>query len=520
MPTANPNMAFVLTSSQVAMSHFSPLSWAVVGSYIVTVCAIGSFFYARHSSAADYFLGGRKMRVIPVAISLVAADLSAITYMGTPAWAYDHNLELFLGAVSMLLVAPIVMYVFMPFYSRFSFFTGYEYLERRFDLKIRVLGAALFLLTRGSHVAIVIYAPSILLAMLTGFPLSACILLMGGCTTLYTTLGGMKAVIWTDVIQFSILLTGIATVFGLCIYRIPGGIHAAYDVALSAGRLHHFDLSLRPDHLSTVWAMLIGNGTMVLSTMGTDQALLQRYFTTRSLGEARRAVLLDAFISVPLVGLLHLLGIVIFAFYHFYPDRLAGLPAKDAILPYFVFRESGSVLSGLVIASIFASSMAVMSAGINSLTTVTTVDFYTRLFHSERHDRRSVFVGRIGTVIWGLATTVGALFASRLGPLVTAFSIINSFLGGPILGLFLLGMLSKRVSSTAALWGGTVGLIVVTLVAWKSNISFFYYAIIGLIVTVAIAYLASALTTRPSPYKLKGLVRGNDIPDNAKAETV
>src|SRR5690242_17915317 len=116
-------MAFALTSSPVAMSHFSALSWAVVGSYIVTVCAIGSFFYARHSSAADYFLGGRKMRVIPVAISLVAADLSAITYMGTPAWAYDHNLELFLGAVSMLLVAPIVMYVFMPFYSRFSFFT-------------------------------------------------------------------------------------------------------------------------------------------------------------------------------------------------------------------------------------------------------------------------------------------------------------------------------------------------------------------------------------------------------------
>src|SRR5882724_5711663 len=214
--------------------HFPPLIWAVVAGYVLVVSTIGSLFYRKRSSASEYFLGGRKMRVVPVAISLVAADMSAISYMGTPAWTYEHNFELFLSVLVLLLAAPVVMYLFMPFYSRFKFFTGYEYLERRFDLKTRLLGAALFLLTRGSHVAIVIYAPSIVLSALAGLPLTSCILLIGTFTTFYTTLGGMKAVIWTDVMQFSILVTGICTVLWLSVSRIPGGLNTVYQVASRA----------------------------------------------------------------------------------------------------------------------------------------------------------------------------------------------------------------------------------------------------------------------------------------------
>src|SRR5271170_7310752 len=152
-----------------AMTHgFALSSWIILIGYVVAIGTIGSLFYRKKSTASDYFLGGRAMGYIPVAISLVAADMSAISYMGIPAWGFGHNLELFLQTIIFLAAVPVVMYLFLPFYSRFQFYTGYEYLERRFDLKTRLLGSALFLLTRGGHVAIVIYAPSMVLSLLTG----------------------------------------------------------------------------------------------------------------------------------------------------------------------------------------------------------------------------------------------------------------------------------------------------------------------------------------------------------------
>lgn len=493
--------------------EFALANWVIVAGYIVGISVIGSLFYRKRTSASDYFLGGRKMRVIPVAISLVAADMSAISYMGTPAWTYEHNFELFLSVFVMILVAPIVMYIFMPFYSRFKFFTGYEYLERRFDLKTRLLGAILFLLTRGSHVAIVIYAPSVVLSLLTGIPLVSCILLIGIFTTFYTTLGGMKAVIWTDVIQFSILITGICTVLWLSLSRIPGGLHTAYQLASDHGRFHMFNWSTNPYELTTVWSTILGGGTMVLSTLGTDQAYLQRYFANQSLSEERRSLLLDVLIALPVTGLLYLLGTVLYVFYQFHPNRLAALPTQDVILPFFVVHELEGILPGLIIASIFAASMAVVSAGINSLTTVTTVDFYQRLL-SPLKPANTVLVGRLGTIGWGAIATTAALFAHRLGPLINAFSIINAFLGGPILGLFLLGMLSQRAKATATTTGAVVGLILVSLVAWFTRISFFYYSLIGLVITLVVGYSLSLVGPAPSRVGLTGLVRG--LPTHSK----
>ena len=171
---------------------FTLADWMILGGYIVLISTLGSLFYRKKTSAADFFLGGRSMKAIPVAISLVAADMSAISYMGAPAWTYQHNLELVWSSWTYLFVAPVVMFLFMPFYSRFKFYTAYEYLERRFDLKTRLVGSAIFLLMRGSHVAIVIYAPSLILSLITGLPLAGSVLIMGVCTTLYTTLGGMR----------------------------------------------------------------------------------------------------------------------------------------------------------------------------------------------------------------------------------------------------------------------------------------------------------------------------------------
>jgi SSS family transporter len=501
-------------------NQFTPLDWVIVAAYILAVSTIGSLFYRKRSSAADYFLAGRGMKVIPVAISLVAADLSAITYMGVPAWGYQHDLELYLSVIVLLLIVPIVMYLFMPFYSRFKLYTGYEYLERRFDLKTRLVASSLFLLIRGSHVAIVIYAPSTVLSLLTGIPLWGCVFLIGAFTTFYTTLGGMKAVIWTDVMQFTVLVAGICTVLGLSLTRIPGGIHTVYHVASAAGRLRMFNFSLNPRELTSVGAMVLGGGTLVLSTMGTDQAYLQRYFATKSLKDGRKSVLLDALIVIPVDGLLFLLGTVLFVFYRFYPSHLAGLTNVDDILPFFVVRELGGVFSGLVIASIFAVSMAVMSAGINSLTTVTTVDFYQRLIRHNDPKANLVLVGRLGTLGWGTVATVAALFANRLGSLANAFNLINSFLGGPILGIFLLGMLSRKARANGTVLAGAAGLIAVWLASWKTPVSFYYLSFIGLLATLTVGYLASLIGTPPDPIQLRGLVHGLDCVEPPVASVI
>jgi sodium-coupled monocarboxylate transporter 8/12 len=494
------------------MIRFAFSEWVIVAIYVITVTAVGSFCYRKNSSAADFFLGGRSMGAIPVAISLVAADMSAISYMGLPAWSFRHNMELYWVSAGYILAVPVVMYLFLPFYMKLNLYTGYEYLERRFNRNTRMVASGLFLIMRGSHVAIAIYAPSIVLSLLTGLPLLFSVLLMGIVTTLYTALGGMKAVIWTDVLQFGILMAGVCAVFWLAISHIPGGARAAYHIASAGGRLHMLNFSFDPRQLSAFWPGMFGGAVMILSTLGTDQAYLQRYFATRSLKEGRRAVLLDALIILPVAAILYLLGAVLYAFYHIHPQRLAGLPNDDALVPFFVMRELGGVFSGLVIASIFASSMAVMSAGINALTTATTVDFYQGWFRTGQSDSHYVSVGRWGTVAWGAACTLCALFVSRLGPLANAFNKMNAFIGGPILGIFLLGMLTRRAKGTAAMTGAGIAFLVVSWLNWKTDISFFYHALIGMAITFTVGYLLSLYGARPQPKSLDGLVYGHSSP--------
>jgi SSS family transporter len=488
--------------------RFSFSEWAVVALYVVAVTTIGSMFYRRRSSAADFFLGGRSMAALPVAISLVAADMSAISYLGLPAWSYGLNLQLFWVSASYAIAVPVVMYVFLPFYMRLKLYTGYEYLERRFDLKTRLTASGLFLIMRGSHVALAIYAPALVLSVLTGLPMYVSVLIMGVFTTLYTSLGGMKAVIWTDVLQFTILISGVLVVFWLSIARIPGGVAAAYHTASSGGHMSLFDFSLDPRRMTAFWPAIIGGAVMNLSTLATDQAYLQRYFTTRSLAEGRRSVLLDMTIILPVAAILYMLGTVLYAFYQAYPGHLQGLPNTDAILPYFVMNEIGGIFAGLVIASIFASSMAVMSAGINALTTATTVDFYQRWLRPGLAEGHYVRVGRAGTVAWGTACTVGALYAGRLGPLGNAFNKMNAFIGGPILGIFLLGMLTRRAKGTAAVAGGVLAFAVVSWINWNTNVSIFYHALIGFMITFGLGYAFSFVGAAAEEAKLVGLVHG------------
>ncbi|MCI0719502.1 MAG: sodium/solute symporter [Acidobacteria bacterium] len=487
-------------------SHFSYLDYGVLFSYLGLMGLLGSLFYRKRSSTKEFLLGGKSVGWIPVAISVIATDFSAISYISTPAYSYQKNLKLAFFSFSLVLVVPIIVRVFLPFYARLNIYTAYEYLEMRFDYKVRAITSGLFLVLRGGYMAIVIYAPALALSVVTDLPLHISILLMGAFTTVYATLGGMRGVIWTDVVQFTIIVAGIVVIFSATMNGLEGGLAQVWQIAKAHGRADLFDFSFDPRVTDSFWATLFGGCFLVLTTYGADQIIIQRYLSTKSFRDYRRALIMDALLVIPVVTTLYLVGLALFAFYQNNPQLLSGLPSQDAILPFFIVRELPSGISGLLVASIFAAAMSTMSGGINSLTTATLMDFYKPRLRPHETEEHYVWTSRLFCSAWGLLATFGALFVEHFGELANAFNRINSFLGGVILGIFLLGMLTWQANSSGALVGAVVGMLAVSAVGLFTRVSFFWHALIGCAATMIAGYVCSLFTGPPRTHEIRGLV--------------
>lgn len=479
---------------------FTPLDYCLLALYLAALTAIGIRYYRRTADSSDFFVGGRRMSWLPVAISIIASDTSAITLLGNPGYSYQSDIRLILYILGYSAAAWLVIWIFIPFYCRLNMVTAYEYLERRFDARVRSLTSILFLFIRGSHVAIAMYAPCLILTLVSGIPLGKCILLMGVFTTIYTTMGGIRAVIWNDVIQFSVVMTGIAVAFVVGLTQIDGGFGEMIRVGTEAGKFQLFDFSLDPTSSVSFWAMFVGGTTLALATMGTDQAVLQRFFTAKSEAECKRSLKAFSVIILPFQIVLLLLGVLLFAYYRQHPQDVAqiGSHDADAVLGYFAVQHLPRFVTVLLVGAILAASMGVMSAGINSLSTCTVIDFHKRFWATGAGDMACVKAGRWYTVLWGILTTIGALYAGCLGQLALAFGKIQGYVGGVMLGIFLLGIFSRRSSAWGALVGGIIGMIVVTYVAFWTEISFFWYAIIGGGATLLSGCLISVLSPLPA----------------------
>jgi len=464
--------------------------------YFAVLAWIGAYYYKRSSSSRDYFTGGKGFSWLPVAISVIASDTSAITLLGNPGYAYEKDMRLLLYVFGYCVAAWLVIYVFLPFYCRLEMFTAYEYLEKRFDLRVRTVASALFLFIRGSHVAIAMYAPALILTVVTGIPLVWCVVLMGFVTTIYTTLGGIRAVIWTDVVQFGVIMAAIGGTFYLSIGHVTGGLHEVWRLGTEAGKWHLFDFSLDPASSVSFWAMFVGGTTLAVATMGTDQAVLQRFFAARSERECARSLRAYSVMILPFQIALLLIGVCLFAYYSQHPAAKPANVSSDAILGFFAVQQLPRFITVLLIGAVLAASMGVMSAGINSMSTCSIVDFYKRIWRPGRPDISYVRAGRSSTVVWGLLTTIGALYASKLGLLGLAFAKVQGFVGGVMLGIFLLGIFFRRANGIGALWGSLAGMLVVSLVAFFTPLSFFWYGLVGGGVTIAVGCVVSALFKR------------------------
>ncbi len=467
--------------------------FTVIALYLCGITMIGARFYKRGAGLQEYLLGSKAMGWLPVALSILAADTSAITYLGQPAWSFGHDLKLNQVILCYLIAIPIVMWLFLPVYSRLQLYTAYQYLETRFGLPTRLMASGIFLLLRGAHAAIIIYVPALILSELLGTPFVISVLIIGVLTTFYTMLGGVKAVIYTDAIQVATVFLGFTVVALSAIHRLPGGL----GEVLATGMAHHkftlFDWSTHFDRVDNSWALALGGTILYLQSMCADQAVMQKFLTTRSQRETSKSLLCYGVSIIFISTLLSLLGVVLFAFSTAHPSWKDNLRNPDALVPYYVATVLPHGLIGLVTASIFAGAMSTVSASLNSLATSSVVDVYRRVIRTGLPDTHYTFASRVATCMWGAAATVGALFASRLGPLVTANVKVQSALGGVLLGVFLLGVCTKRTTGAGALAGSAIGFTMVALVSNYTSISVFFYCGVGCACTVVAGWVCSRL---------------------------
>ncbi len=432
-----------------------PLDWVVIGLYLVGMAAIGWFCYRRQtkSNSADYFLANRNVSWWAAGMSLYATGTSAVSFIALPAKSFATNWIYFTQNVIGMLGTLFVAFKIIPLVRRLGLTSVYHYLEMRFHPSIRVLGSALSIIFQlGGRMSIVLFLPALAVSGATGANITWCIILMGIVTTLYTVLGGMRAVIWTDVIQVFVMIGGALFAIGFMFAGAEGGLTGAISSAWGDGKMQVFDWRFDLT-LPTVWAFLL----LELTTMTTwpkDQVMMQRVLATRSDREARSSVLTLAAIVMPGSCLFFAIGTALYAYYKSHPERLNPLLPVDATFPHFIAAELPVGVTGLIIAGIFAASMSTLSSGINSVATLTSVDFYER-FAKKPTQRQSVRLAEFVTVLAGLIGTGTALLLSRfdIESLFDASVQLMAILGGGFAGTYALGMFTRRANWQGAIAG-------------------------------------------------------------------
>jgi SSS family transporter len=502
---------------------FSSLDAAIIVAYLAVLTGVGVYFSRRQRSLDEYFLARQSMTWLPVGLSLMAALDSAIDYLMQPSSTIKYGLVLLAGTSSWLFLYPWVAHVTLPFYRRLNYYTAYEYLEARFDVRVRSLAAGIFIVWRLGWMATAIYVPCLAISAATGgrIPLTETVLVLGCIVTLYTALGGVQAVIWNDVIQFCVRFGGLTAVVAIAAASVPGGLREIWRVADAAGKttiiapfagstggaLAHaqafFEQPL--NIVAIMFALLVGR----MAAYVGDQIMVQRLQTTKSLPDARKAFIVNAMGDIIWMFALSFVGLALFAYF-----QLHTLPpdfSTDKILPYFMSLTFPRGIVGLVIASIMASSLSSVDSAINSCTSVVVIDFYNRLWlgrqtgheRSNAEQRHEVVVSRVATVAFGAAGTLLATNVSRIGSLLEiANKLINAFTG-PLFGIYLLAMFSRRATSTPALVAGVAGSLASYYVAYHTSIGFMWPSTFGLAATLIVGAAMTALSgTRPAPEAL------------------
>jgi SSS family transporter len=469
-----------------------PFDLVIVIAYLLGITALGMKFRREQHDVSDYFLGGRTAPWWALAFSIVATETSTLTIIGTPAISYGGNLTFLQLVFGYLLGRVLIVLLLLPGYFRGEFFTAYALLEKRFGEKMRAVAATTFLITRAVAEGVRVSAIALVVSVVLGTSERLAVFLVIALTVLYTFEGGMKAVIWTDVAQLLLYLTGSAVTFFVLLHRIPGGWSEATQVAAAAGhKLQLFDFSFHLATKYTFWSGLIGGAFLTMASHGTDQTIVQRLLAARNEADSRRALLGSGVIILMQFTVFLLIGVLLFVFAQHTPLLAAG-ERTDRILPLFLVREMPTGLAGLLLASIVAVAMSNASGSLNSLAASSVLDF-AKLRGQSADPTRFLRLSRGMTLAWGLVL-MGFGFV-KWGPLLETGLTVASLPFGSLLGLFLLGTIDRRANARGALAGMIAGLAAILCVFRFTNVAFTWYVLIGACVTFTVGAAVSRMST-------------------------
>ena len=496
------NPAIMKITSRVE-TDFGWLNYTVLFVYFLGMLLLGFFFMKNNEDTDDFFKAGGRIPWWAAGISIFATTLSAITFISIPAKSYATNWSMLVFNLTILLIVPIVVRYFLPFFRRFNLDTAYEYLELRFSRGIRWMASALFTFFMISRIAIVLFLPSLALNAVTGFNVYLSVLIMGIVTIIYSTSGGMEAVIWGDVIQGFILIFGALMAFLFMIFGVDGGIGAFWEIAVDNNKLTWLDFAL--DLTQPVfWVVLVGGVANSLISYTSDQSVVQRYMTTKDEKATAKSIWLNGLISVPVSIIFFLLGTGLYAFYVSNPANMSlSNPNIDSVFPQFIVSEMPVGFAGLLIAAVFAAAMSTLSSNINSVSAVVTADFYKTLW-PKGSLKVSMHVARWSGIIVGVMGIGMALILATWN-IASLWDQFNTFLGLLTSGLgaiFVLGIFFPRVGSGAAFIGLIVGTALVAFLQSTSDVSFLLYGFIGMLSSVTVAYVVSFVM--PNKKEIKG----------------
>ena len=476
-----------------AFMGLNALDLAIVAVYLAGITVFGLRFRKRQRSLRDYFLADRNMPWWAIALSIVAAETSTLTIISIPGLAYDTNLNFLQVVLGYLAGRVVICILFLPQYFRGDLFTAYEFIARRFGRGLRSLTAALFLLTRAAAEGVRVYAVSIVVGLALGTGEIASIAIITALTLIYTFEGGLAAVIWTDVIQTVIYVGGSIVGLFTILHAVPGGWPVIHQVAANAGKLRVFDFTLDFWKPYTFWAGLLGGAFLTTASHGTDQLIVQRLLAARSERQSVAALLMSGVAVFFQCALFLLIGVMLFAYYA-RPSSWFG--RADRIYPTFIVTQMPHGISGLLIAAILAAAMSNLSAALNSLCSTSVIDFY--LQHKTHLDERQrLQLSRLTTVLWALVLFGLAVLAlHKVGRVVEVGLQIASVAYGALLGVFLLGVLSRRANQRGAIVGMVCGFGVALYIWLDTRVPWTWYVLIGSLVTFSVGYAFSWSTRK------------------------
>ena len=472
---------------------------AVIAGYLLLITWFGAQFRARQKTLKDYFLAGRGTPWWAISFSIVSAETSTLTVIGTPALSFAGNFTFLQLILGYLLGRIVIALLFLPQYFRGEMYTAYELMQRRFGPHVRKFTAATFLILRALAEGVRVFAVSIVLSVVLGTGEILSIALIVALTLFYTFEGGMTAVIWTDVVQMVLYIAGALVSFFLVLHLIPGGWPDVLALGHASNKFQIFDFrfSLSPGFFQrtySFWAGLLGGCFLTTASHGTEQLLVQRLLSARNQRESRLALFSSWIVIFFQFALFLLIGVLLYVYY-----RETGRPAPtipERTYPDFIWNHFPVGIAGLVIAAVLAAAMSNLSAALNALASTTIMDFFRpwRPYHSEQ---RYLQLARWATILWCAILFVVGLAARHWGRILEAGLSIASVLYGALLGVFLLGVLTRRSGEWSAITGMIAGFAATLLL--RSRVAYTWYVLIGSVTTFLVGYLSSLILRERDP---------------------